>query len=79
MRAPASIAVVKDVLIYVTVFAAIIVIPIQLGGFGKIFAAVPPEKLLLAVPGPHTTRRLQRLCDPGPRARRWRCFSIRIR
>jgi SSS family solute:Na+ symporter len=55
LRAPASIAIVKDILIYVTAFAAIIVIPIELGGFGKIFAAVPPEKLLLAVPGPNTT------------------------
>jgi SSS family solute:Na+ symporter len=50
LRAPASIAIVKDVLIYITAFAAIIVIPMQLGGFGKIFAAVPPAKLLLAVP-----------------------------
>jgi SSS family solute:Na+ symporter len=55
LRAPASIAIVKDILIYITAFAAIIVIPIELGGFGKIFAAVPPEKLLLAVPGPNTT------------------------
>jgi SSS family solute:Na+ symporter len=55
LRAPASIAIVKDVLIYITAFAAIIVIPMQLGGFGKIFAAVPPAKLLLAVPGAHTT------------------------
>jgi SSS family solute:Na+ symporter len=55
LRAPASIAIVKDILIYVTAFAAIIVIPIELGGFGKIFAAVPPQKLLLAVPGPNTT------------------------
>jgi solute:Na+ symporter, SSS family len=55
LRAPASIAIVKDILIYVTAFAAVIVIPIQLGGFGKIFAAVPPQKLLLAVPGPNTT------------------------
>jgi SSS family solute:Na+ symporter len=55
LRAPASIAIVKDVLIYLTAFAAIIVIPIELGGFGKIFAAVPAKKLLLAVPGPHTT------------------------
>ncbi len=29
--------------------------PIELGGFGKIFAAVPAQKLLLAVPGPNTT------------------------
>ena len=55
LRAPASIAIVKDVLIYLTAFAAIIVIPIKLGGFGKIFAAVPANKLLLAIPGPHTT------------------------
>ena len=55
LRAPASIAVVKDILIYITAFAAVIIIPIELGGFGKIFAAVPPSKLLLAVPGPATT------------------------
>ncbi|MBO0759562.1 MAG: sodium:solute symporter, partial [Bradyrhizobiaceae bacterium] len=55
LRAPASIAVVKDILIYITAFAAIIVIPIQLGGFEKIFAAVPPAKLLLATPGANTT------------------------
>ena len=55
LRAPASIAIVKDLLIYITAFAAIIIIPIELGGFAKIFSAVPAEKLLLAVPGPNTT------------------------
>ncbi|HEY1980874.1 MAG TPA: sodium:solute symporter [Xanthobacteraceae bacterium] len=55
LRAPASIAIVKDLLIYVTAIAAVIIIPIQLGGFSKIFAAVPPAKLLLAVPGANTT------------------------
>ena len=55
LRAPASIAIVKDILIYVTAFAAVIVVPMQLGGFDKIFAAVPPAKLLLAVPGANTT------------------------
>jgi SSS family solute:Na+ symporter len=55
LRAPASIAIVKDVLIYITAFAAIIVIPIQLGGFGKIFAAVPEAKLLLKVPTAHSS------------------------
>ena len=55
LRAPASIAIVKDILIYITAFAAVIVVPIELGGFGKIFAAVPVQKLLLAVPGAHTT------------------------
>ncbi len=55
LRAPASIAIVKDILIYITAFAAVIVIPMQLGGFGKIFAAIPAPKLLLATPGAHTT------------------------
>jgi solute:Na+ symporter, SSS family len=50
LRAPAMIAVVKDALIYITVITAIIVIPIQLGGFGKVFGAVPAAKLLLASP-----------------------------
>jgi SSS family solute:Na+ symporter len=50
LRAPAAIAVVKDLLIYITAFAAVIVIPIQLGGFDKIFSAVPPAKILLAAP-----------------------------
>lgn len=52
LRAPAIIAVVKDLLIYATVIAAAIVIPMQLGGWGKIFAAVPAAKLTLPVPGP---------------------------
>jgi len=55
LRAPASIAIVKDILIYVTAFAAIIVIPIELGGFHKIFAAVPAQKLLLAHPAANST------------------------
>jgi solute:Na+ symporter, SSS family len=55
LRAPASIAIVKDILIYITAFAVVIVIPMQLGGFGKVFTAVPAAKLLLAVPGPHST------------------------
>jgi SSS family solute:Na+ symporter len=55
LRAPAAISVVKDLLIYVTAFAAVVIVPIKLGGFGAIFAAVPPEKLLLAVPQGQTT------------------------
>ncbi|SDD74284.1 monocarboxylate uptake permease MctP [Paraburkholderia lycopersici] len=50
LRAPALIAVVKDMLIYVTVIAAAIIIPGQLGGFEHIFAAVPQSKLLLHSP-----------------------------
>ncbi len=52
LRAPAMIAIIKDLLIYITVLAAIIVIPAELGGFGAIFAKIPPAKLLLAAP-PH--------------------------
>ena len=55
LRAPASIAIVKDVLIYLTAIVAIIVIPMQLGGFDKIFAAVPATKVLLAAPPPNST------------------------
>lgn len=50
LRAPALIAVVKDMLIFITVFAAIVIIPAKLGGYGAIFASVPPEKLLLTAP-----------------------------
>ncbi len=50
LRAPAMIAVVKDILIYATVLAAVIVIPIELGGYGKIFASVPLSKLILPEP-----------------------------
>ncbi len=48
LRAPALIALVKDALLYIVVIAAVIVIPIELGGFGKIFAAADPKTLLLA-------------------------------
>jgi SSS family solute:Na+ symporter len=50
LRAPAAIAIVKDTLIWITVIAAIVIIPAELGGYGKVFAAVPPQKLLLAAP-----------------------------
>ncbi len=56
LRAPALIAFVKDTLIYIVVIVAVIVIPINLGGFDDIFAAagekfateeVPNDGLLL--------------------------------
>jgi solute:Na+ symporter, SSS family len=50
LRAPAMIAIVKDVLIYVTVIAAIVAVPLRLGGYGQVFSAVPAAKLLLATP-----------------------------
>jgi SSS family solute:Na+ symporter len=50
LRAPALIAIVKDVLIFATVFAAVIIVPAQLGGYGAIFASLPQEKLTLPAP-----------------------------
>ena len=50
LRAPAMIAVVKDLLIYVVVVAVTIVVPLKFGGFAPIFAAVPVAKLTLAAP-----------------------------
>ncbi|MBF9234142.1 monocarboxylate uptake permease MctP [Microvirga alba] len=50
LRAPAMIAVVKDTLIYITVIAMVVVIPIEIGGYAKLFAAVPEAKLLLTPP-----------------------------
>src|SRR5471030_777943 len=49
LRAPALIAVVKDFLLYATVIAAVIIIPAELGGFAKIFAAADPKTLILAL------------------------------
>src|SRR5262249_46907714 len=39
LRAPALIAFIKDILIYLVIIVAIIYIPYKLGGFGKIFDA----------------------------------------
>ncbi len=40
LRAPAMIAMVKDLMIFVTLIVILVVIPSKLGGFGNIFAAV---------------------------------------
>jgi solute:Na+ symporter, SSS family len=50
LRAPAMIAFVKDVLIYVTIIAAVLVIPVELGGYGPVFEAA--GKVLEARGGP---------------------------
>jgi SSS family solute:Na+ symporter len=38
LRAPAIIAVIKDLMLYIMVFAAIIILPAKLGGFAHVFA-----------------------------------------
>jgi SSS family solute:Na+ symporter len=52
LRAPAMIAVVKDTLIYITVLAAVIIIPAQLGGYGALFSKAPPQKLIFPAATP---------------------------
>lgn len=55
LRAPAMIAVVKDVLIYIAVIAAVVVVPAKLGGFSAIFAKIDAAKTILPVPADGTT------------------------
>jgi SSS family solute:Na+ symporter len=50
LRAPALVAVVKDVLIYVTAVVAVVLVPIKLGGFAHIFAAA--QQALVSAPKP---------------------------
>src|SRR5204863_1544411 len=52
LRAPALIALVKDLLIYITVIAAIVLIPMHLGGYAEIVRRIPANKLLLSPPQP---------------------------
>src|SRR5258706_9521017 len=56
LRAPAAIAIVKDVLIYLTAFTAVIVVPLPLGGYAPIFSGGGRREPVLPVPGPHNPR-----------------------
>jgi SSS family solute:Na+ symporter len=55
LRAPALIAIVKDVMLYVMVLAAVVIIPLRLGGYGHVFAVAsstlaqhsPPASIIL--------------------------------
>jgi SSS family solute:Na+ symporter len=53
LRAPAIIAFVKDIMIYIFIIAAIVIIPVELGGFGAIFDAAGKvyEAKIAAKPG----------------------------
>jgi len=56
LRAPAAIAIVKDIMLYVMVAAAVVVVPMKLGGYAHVFASAgvalhshtPAGNLLLA-------------------------------
>src|SRR5271163_4161317 len=39
LRAPAAIAIVKDVMLYIMVLAAVLIIPAKLGGYGHVFSS----------------------------------------
>jgi solute:Na+ symporter, SSS family len=55
LRAPALIAIVKDMMLYIMVLAAVLVIPARLGGYGHVFAVAsstlarhsPPASIIL--------------------------------
>jgi len=55
LRAPAAIAIVKDVMLYIMVLAAVVVIPAKLGGYAHVFSAAgtalkthtPPGSVIL--------------------------------
>jgi len=47
LRAPAMVAVVKDILIYATLIAAVVVIPAALGGYRAVFDAVAHSRLVI--------------------------------
>jgi solute:Na+ symporter, SSS family len=49
------IAIVKDILIYITAFAAVIVVPMQLGGFEKSLQPCLRRNCCWRGPGPNTT------------------------
>ncbi len=51
LRAPALIAFVKDILIYLVIIAAVIILPAQLGGWGSIFDAADAK--FAATPSPN--------------------------
>ncbi|SDB74254.1 solute:Na+ symporter, SSS family [Agrobacterium fabrum] len=48
LRAPAIIAIFKDILVWVTLIAAVMIIPAKLGGYAAIFDAVPLDLLVIA-------------------------------
>jgi solute:Na+ symporter, SSS family len=58
LRAPAAIAIVKDVMLYTMVLAAVAILPSRLGGYGHIFSAAastlaqhtPPASIILRPP-----------------------------
>src|ERR1700744_267987 len=64
LRAPAAIAIVKDVMLYIMVLAAVLILPASLGGYGRIFqaaeaspAAHPPPASIILLPSQYLSYR----------------------
>ncbi len=85
LRAPAMIAFVKDIMIYIFVIAAVIIIPAKLGGYGAIF----DRHRRISQHSSRPIRTLPEACcwhrhrsgrsSRWPSVRPWRCSCIRIR
>ena len=79
------IAFVKDIMIYIFVIAAVIIVPMKLGGYGAIFDAAGEALGAEGRRAGKVTAGLPlapRRSGPSSRwrsARRWRCSCIRIR
>ncbi len=71
LRAPAVIAIVKDVMLYVMVIAALIVLPWKLGGYAHVFAAGQPgaRAAQAGCDDLPPTKPVPRLLHPGHRLR----------
>ena len=85
LRAPAVIAVVKDLLIYIAVIVAIIWLPAQFGGWTSIFHAAETKMATSARPPASRSARSSRAppastpTGPWPSGPRWRCSCTRTR
>ena len=89
LRAPAVIAFVKDILIYLVIIVAIIYLPGQVGGWEAIFGAAQDKMDANNARRPRQASRRRRRSCPAPApsgrtppwrsARRWRCSCTRTR
>ncbi len=80
LRAPAMIAFVKDIMIYIVVIAAVCLIPVKLGGYAHVCSNWPTTRTSRPRAGPPASCSSRRSSPPTPRsrwARRWPPSCIR--
>src|ERR1700722_11577331 len=61
LRAPALIAIVKDLMLYIMVLAAVVAIPLRLGGYGHVFSVASSALATLSPPASIILRPVQYL------------------